>query len=158
MDIPGPVGALEADFSAGATPARGHAVLCHPHPLYGGSMHDAVLGCVSDALLSAGVSCLKFNFRGVGASEGRHDGRGGEVEDLGAALAWLLAEPPDGVPVTSLWLCGYSFGAHVVWQYLARQASGTGRAHALASSAGGRVARVLLVAPPVGPMAFPSCS
>ena len=69
--IDGPAGRLEAVL----TPAGGAigAVLCHPHPQYGGSMNDMVLQSLEDALVPAGITSLRFNFRGTGASEGQHD-------------------------------------------------------------------------------------
>jgi alpha/beta superfamily hydrolase len=136
LDFPGPAGALEARLDAANGPVRAHAVLCHPHPLYGGTMNDAVLDCLAQTLLGSGVSCLRFNFRGVGNSGGRYDGNGGEVEDLRAAVGWLQSEHSP----SQLWLGGYSFGANVVWQCLA----GMPEPH-----------RVLLIAPPVGSMSFP---
>ncbi len=137
LDIPGPAGALEARFDEASSPVRASAVLCHPHPQYGGTMNDAVLDCLAQTLLANGVSCLRFNFRGVGNSEGGYDGSGGEVDDLRAAVSWLQAERAP----SQLWLGGYSFGANVVWQSLA----GMPEPH-----------RVLLIAPPVGSMAFPN--
>ena len=137
IDIPGPSGALQAQLSE-SPPADGrYAVLCHPHPQYGGSMHDTVLDILAAALERSGVACLRFNFRGVGGSEGDHDGKGGEVDDVLAAVAWLQAEhSPD-----ALTLGGYSFGANMIWQALDRL---------------GTAQRVLLVAPPVGFMDFAS--
>jgi alpha/beta superfamily hydrolase len=135
MLIDGPSGALETRFDSAARPAGVQAVLCHPHPLYGGSLHDAVLDCLTTVLLRAGVDVLRFNFRGVGASEGRHDRGIGEVDDLLAAARWLQARDP----AAALWCGGYSFGAWVTWQALAR---GLG------------AARAVLIAPPVGTMAF----
>jgi len=136
VDITGPAGTLVARFDAASKPGRGHAVLCHPHPLYGGTLHDGVLDCLAQVLLAHGVDCLRFNFRGAGGSAGRHDNGRGEVEDLQAAIAWLRSEHD----VAHLWLGGYSFGASVVWQTLARIPEPE---------------RILLVAPPVGVMAFP---
>jgi alpha/beta superfamily hydrolase len=134
MDIPGPAGALEAQLDRSPVASSRYAVLCHPHPQYGGSMHDAVLDTLAGALLAAGVSCLRFNFRGVGASEGRSSGGAAEAEDLLAAAAWLRAEQAPA----ALWLGGYSFGASMVWQ----------------AAASIDPERLLLVAPPVGLMQF----
>ncbi len=128
LHIPGPAGALEARLTGPVTDRI--AVLCHPHPLYGGSMHDGVLAILADALASAGVAALRFNFRGVGGSEGSHDGKGGERSDLEAVLNWLRSSHPDA----TLLLGGYSFGASVVSTL----------------EDPGPAERVLLIAPPVG--------
>lgn len=135
MQIRGPAGVLEARYDAAASPGGPQAVLCHPHPEYGGSLHDGVLERVAGALLDAGVGVLRFNFRGVGGSDGGYDGGPGEVQDLLAAVAWLSETHPG-----ALWLGGYSFGAWVAWQALGQ---GCAPRH------------VLLIAPPVGSMEFP---
>ncbi len=118
VTIQGPAGRLEALFDPleGAAAA---AVVCHPHPLHGGTMHNTVVFRTARALRSAGVATLRFNFRGVGASEGtagrrtstpaQHDGAGGE-EDAAAALDWLAERCPGAAP----WAAGYSFGARTV--------------------------------------------
>ena len=88
--IPGPAGKLEAVYwPASGERARAAAVMCHPHPLHGGTMNSSVVFRASRGLQLAGVDVLRFNFRGAGRSEGVHDGRGGELEDLRAALDWL---------------------------------------------------------------------
>jgi len=143
LTIPGPAGKLEARLTSGGanpeeTPNR-LAVLCHPHPLYGGSMDDMVLGVLAESLESAGIASLRFNFRGVGASDGAHDGNGGEVADLEAAIAWAI----DTYPNARLALGGYSFGASTVCRLLAQ-----GDLPALE--------RVLLIAPPVGNLPAPA--
>ncbi len=113
IEIPGPAGQLEAVIHQGATDSGRYAVLAHPHPRFGGSLHDAVLATAESVLLAAGVHCLKFNFRGVGASEGAHDGNA-EADDVAAVVAWLRAERhPE-----QLTLGGYSFGAAMTWAAL----------------------------------------
>ena len=87
------------------------AVVCHPHPLYGGSMFNNVVEAILAAMWQAGYATLRFNFRGVGASEGEHDGGPGEVDDAVAAMAFLLAQP--GVRKEDAVMAGYSFGAMV---------------------------------------------
>jgi len=134
MIIRGPAGELEAQLDVAKNEKAITAALCHPHPQYGGSMHDAVLQTVATALLSRGVNCLRFNFRGVGGSDGRFDNGVGEAEDLRSVCEWIALE----YPRDKLWLAGYSFGASIVWQTLADV----------------NPARVLLVAPPVGRMDF----
>ncbi len=131
LTLAGPAGFIEAELTG---PEAGPvAVLCHPHPLYGGSMHDAVLETVAGVLAERGIAALRFNFRGVGGSEGSHDGGRGEVEDLRAVLTWLEESHPERPRL----LGGYSFGAGVVCRLLS-----------LPETSG--IERVLLIAPPVG--------
>ena len=92
----------------GGAPA---AVVCHPHPLYGGSMFNNVVDAILAALWERGYATLRFNFRGVGSSEGEHDGGPGEVDDAAAALDFLLAQA--GVRRDGAVMAGYSFGAMV---------------------------------------------
>lgn len=106
MDIQGPAGAIETRVDHASNP-RAIAVLAHPHPLYGGSMHDGVLTCVTEVFLAHHISCVRFNFRGVGQSAGTHDGGEGEVDDL-ICVAQAAAGGDEQFP---LWLAGYSFGA-----------------------------------------------
>jgi alpha/beta superfamily hydrolase len=87
------------------------AVVCHPHPLYGGSMYNNVVEAILAAMWQAGYATLRFNFRGVGASEGEHEGGPGEVDDAVAAMTFLLAQP--GVRKEGAAMTGYSFGAMV---------------------------------------------
>jgi alpha/beta superfamily hydrolase len=87
------------------------AVVCHPHPLGGGSMHNNVVVAIARALISRGVMALTFNFRGVGRSGGQHDDGRGEQADVAGALDWLLAQPE--VDPWRVSLVGYSFGAWV---------------------------------------------
>lgn len=87
------------------------AVVCHPHPMYGGSMYNNVVDAILAAMWQAGYATLRFNFRGVGGSEGEHDGGPGEVDDAIAAMAYLLAQP--GVRKKGAVMAGYSFGAMV---------------------------------------------
>lgn len=93
------------------TPA-GLAVICHPHPVYGGSMATSVVPSLQRALVAHGWSALRFNFRGVGASEGSYGGGVGEVEDGLAALAFIAGTAPEA-PFAML---GWSFGALVALQ------------------------------------------
>jgi alpha/beta superfamily hydrolase len=126
------IGGLEARVHVPAAPRRA-VVICHPHPLYGGSMHSpvplAVAKCLADHAGDT-VAWARFNFRGVGASAGVYDDGRGEVDDARAVIEHLRAAAP-GAPLT---VCGHSFGS---WVGL--------RAAAL----DGRVERVLLVAPSV---------
>jgi alpha/beta superfamily hydrolase len=108
LEIPVDHGHLEALFKAPAAPVAA-AVVCHPHPLGGGTMNNNVVYRVSRALVDAKVAVLRFNFRGVGASTGRHDGGPGEEDDALAALDTLAQLQPD----LPLWMAGFSFGARV---------------------------------------------
>jgi alpha/beta superfamily hydrolase len=92
----------------GGAPA---AVVCHPHPMYGGSMYNNVVEAILAAMWRAGYATLRFNFRGVGGSEGEHDGGPGEVDDALAAMSFILAQP--GVRKEGAAMTGYSFGAMV---------------------------------------------
>ena len=87
------------------------AVVCHPHPLFGGDMHNSVVTAVCQALVGAGIAALRFNFRGVGRSLGRFADGVGEREDAVAALAYLRQR--EGVDTAKVGLVGYSFGAAV---------------------------------------------
>jgi len=87
------------------------AVICHPHPLGGGSMHNSVVWAIAHALASRGVLALRFNFRGVGRSGGQHDHGRGERADVAGALDWLLADP--NVDPWRVSVVGYSFGAWI---------------------------------------------
>ena len=124
--IPGPAGNLEALVSDSG--GGSWVILCHPHPIYGGSMFDAVLDTVEQALTPMNLRTLRFNFRGVGSSEGEHDHGEGEVNDLLAVVEWLCeAKNPSIVSVA-----GYSFGSVVASRGVANNDS---------------VSRVVLVAP-----------
>ena len=104
--IEGPAGKLEAALRVAGNP-RGAAVLAHPHPLYGGTLHNPVIFHADRALNRAGLTTLRFNFRGVPGSDGFHDEGRGEIGDVGAAAQWLRGIAPD-VP---LLIVGYSFGS-----------------------------------------------
>jgi len=97
---------LDAELAA-ADDAHAHVVLCHPHPQHGGSMRSLVTSELFQALPTRGVTCLRYDFRGVGASTGTFDGGVGERHDVRAALRHLHALDP-GVPT---YLVGWSFGA-----------------------------------------------
>jgi len=128
--IPGPAGQIEAILSI---PAAGEpiaiAVVCHPHSLYGGSLSNKVVHIVSSTFLKLDVPVLRFNFRGVGRSEGEFDQGRGEQADLAAVVVWLRQRYPE----RPLWLAGFSFGAFVAY-HAHRQL---------------QAARLLLVAPPL---------
>jgi alpha/beta superfamily hydrolase len=110
--IPAPHGRLEAILKEprGVAAARGAALVLHPHPLHGGTMHNKVAFRTARGLNDAGLTTLRINFRGTGQSTGEHDhARGGEQEDARVALDYLIERNP-GLPV---FLAGFSFGARV---------------------------------------------
>lgn len=106
--LDGPAGRLEALLNAGADNATHAAVVCHPHPLFGGTLHNKVVFHTMKALNSFGFPMLRFNFRGAGLSEGEHDRGIGEVGDVRTALDWLDRE--FHLPLI---FAGFSFGAAV---------------------------------------------
>jgi alpha/beta superfamily hydrolase len=107
--IPSPHGQLEAILKAPHGPTKGLALVLHPHPLLGGTMHNRVVFRAAAALNEAGLLTLRINFRGVGQSTGEHDEGRGEREDARAGLDYL-EENYSGQEIT---LCGFSFGARV---------------------------------------------
>jgi uncharacterized protein len=104
----GSAGRLEALLNAGAPDATHAALICHPHPLFGGTLHNKVVFHTMKALNSFGFPALRFNFRGAGLSHGEHDEGKGEMEDVRTALDWLDAEFQ--LPIV---FAGFSFGAAV---------------------------------------------
>ena len=108
LAIPGPSGNLEALLFEGHPEARYAALVCHPHPKGGGTMHNKVVYRAAKTMQSFGLPTLRFNFRGTGLSEGEHDEGRGEREDVRAAIDWLTGRY--NLPVL---LVGFSFGAYV---------------------------------------------
>jgi alpha/beta superfamily hydrolase len=106
--INGSAGRLEALLNAGTPNATHAALVCHPHPVYGGTLHNKVVFHTMKALNSFGFPVLRFNFRGTGLSEGEHTGGISEVDDVRAALDWLEREFT--LPII---FAGFSFGAAV---------------------------------------------
>lgn len=131
--IDGPAGRLEALLNAGAENATHAAVVCHPHPLFGGTLHNKVVFHTMKALNSFGFPVLRFNFRGTGLSHGEHDNGNGEVEDVRTALDWLERE--FHLPLI---FAGFSFGAAVGLK---------------AASSDARVEALIAVGTPVVPVA-----
>lgn len=139
--IVGPAGKLELLYSSiesdtavpDSAPAP-VAVICHPHPLYGGTMRNKVVHMLASGLNDLGVHTVRFNFRGVEGSEGEFDQGVGESADLLAVKAWVEANFP-GSP---LWLAGFSFGAFVAYRTQAEFGA----------------ERLILVAPPVSMFEF----
>ena len=131
LQVAGPAGGLQCaiDAPAADVPMRGLAVLCHPHPLHGGTMDNKVVQTLARALVQLGYACTRFNFRGIGASQGAWDEGRGEVDDALAVIHALRA------PGQALLLAGFSFGGYVATQAAARLPDGE------------RAARLALVAP-----------
>ena len=129
--IPGPAGDLEGLLQERDGAPRFVAVVCHPHPLYGGTLHNKVVHRVAAVLHDLGGAVVRFNFRGVGKSAGSHDRGVGEIEDARAALRWIEQRHPD---VTRRWAAGFSFGSGVAARLAASEP---------------HIERVILVAPPV---------
>jgi uncharacterized protein len=108
--LPGPAGRLEALlWTARLAHPKFVALVCHPHPLFGGTMHNKVVYQAAKALHQCGATVLRFNFRGAGQSEGQHDRGVGEQGDVRAAIDCLAAE----FPAKPILLAGFSFGSWV---------------------------------------------
>ena len=108
--LDGPAGALEVAVDrsdAASLPAV--AIICHPLPIEGGTMHNKVVTMLARSLRELGLDTVRFNFRGAGNSEGSFDDGVGETDDLRTVAAWVRAQRPDA----ALWLAGFSFGAYV---------------------------------------------
>lgn len=141
--LSGEAGSIEVRLQMPPSTPRFRAVVCHPHPLYGGTMENKVVTTVARSCLGAGGVVARFNFRGVGESAGIHAGGEGELEDLLVVEAWLQ----DQWPALSLWLGGFSFGSFVA-------ARGAARLAARRQSP----LHLLLIAPPVHHYSFPQAS
>jgi hypothetical protein len=110
ISIRGPAGELEAILeSPGDAGINGVAVVCHPHPQHGGTMHNKVAHTLARSFVRSNFAVLRFNFRGTEGSEGVYDNGVGELDDALAALAWIRQQKVEG-PV---WLAGFSFGAAI---------------------------------------------
>lgn len=109
--LPGPAGSLEciADVPEPECAVPAVAVICHPHPVHGGTMHNKVVTIVERSLREVGLRTVRFNFRGAGASEGDYDEGYGETDDLLAVVEWVRKVCPE----QHLWLAGFSFGGYV---------------------------------------------
>ncbi|MEO7916778.1 MAG: alpha/beta fold hydrolase [Dokdonella sp.] len=139
----GPVGAIELVTGIADEDARaGTVVICHPHPLQGGTMHNKVVTMIERSLRELGLDTVRFNFRGVGDSSGEFDEGNGEGEDLAAIVAWVREQKPGD----AIWLAGFSFGSFV----------------ALKQAVALDAAALVTIAPPVGrwefgDIAIPTC-
>jgi uncharacterized protein len=106
----GPAGRIEAIVKEPVPPVKRAAIVCHPHPLFGGTMHNKVAFRIARSFQDAGFAVLRFNFRGVGGSEGVHDNGLGEQDDLRAAIEFVDAKYHE----SEVWIAGFSFGAAVM--------------------------------------------
>lgn len=131
--LDGPDGQLEA-LHLDTPDARGVALICHPHPLFAGTMQNKVVATLQRAARDAGYATLRFNFRGVGQSAGSYAEGRGEVDDALAAARWLAEQHP-GLPLT---LMGFSFGSCVA-----------GNAAERLEEEGAELAQLFMLAPPV---------
>ncbi|NDY95800.1 alpha/beta hydrolase [Wenzhouxiangella limi] len=109
--LTGPAGRLEClvDVPEPGSERPATAVLCHPHPQHGGTLRNKVVTIMERSLRELGLATVRFNFRGVGESEGEYDNGQGETDDLLAVVEWVQQTRPG----TDLWLSGFSFGAYV---------------------------------------------
>src|SRR5471030_1423038 len=107
--IQGPCGVIEALIHIPSEPFHRIAVICHPHPLYGGTMHNNVVFMLAKTLQELNIATVKFNYRGVGESMGSYANGEGEADDLMAVINWLQKEYPHHL----LWLAGFSFGSYI---------------------------------------------
>ena len=135
LTVEGPAGPLEAivEVPAGFAGERA-AVVCHPHPLFGGTMNNKVVHTAARALQEAGYATLRFNFRGVGASPGAFDDGLGETDDALAAFDHVRAR----WPAASVSVAGFSFGSFVAWRVAAQRS----------------VRELILISPPVARFEF----
>ncbi len=116
--IIGPEGRLEARYQQGRNPDAPIALFLHPHPEHGGTMNNKVVYHMYHAFSRRGFSTLRFNFRGVGRSQGRFDRGEGELSDAASALDWMQATNPDA---PACWIAGFSFGSWIGMQLLMRR-------------------------------------
>jgi alpha/beta superfamily hydrolase len=129
--FPGAAGAIDVACTLPESDARcGVAIICHPNPQQGGTMFNKVVTTLDRSLGELGLITIRFNFRGIGKSEGVHDEGRGEADDLVAIAQWVRQERPDD----ALWLAGFSFGSYVVLRAAPMLAP----------------AQLILIAPPVG--------
>ncbi|HYM35358.1 MAG TPA: alpha/beta fold hydrolase [Steroidobacteraceae bacterium] len=133
MIVPGPAGDIEVLLDEPrAAAAENVVVICHPHPLYGGTMTNKVVHTLARTFNELGMPAVRFNFRGVGKSTGMHDDGHGETDDALAMITWAEKRWPSA----KLWLAGFSFGAAMALKASMRRAS-----------LGHPIARLITVAP-----------
>lgn len=132
----GPAGRLEcvADVPDPAEALAATIVICHPHTLHGGTMHNKVVTIMERSMRELGLRTIRFNFRGAGESKGEHDEGYGETDDLFAVIEWVRRTRPND----ELWLGGFSFGAYI----------------ALRAAQNLQLGQLILIAPPVDRFEF----
>lgn len=138
--IPGTAGEIEASVCNLSQDTGRSVIVCHPHPQYGGNMHDGVVSLCCDYFAKAGATVVRFNFRGVGSSTGKHSNGPGECDDLHSVMQWLFANKPQD----DICLVGYSFGSWIVSQVLVDQVNKSSVNYAI------------LIAPPLTYMDYPA--
>lgn len=116
--FPGPAGRLEGRYSPGKSPTAPIALILHPHPQHGGTMNNKVVYQLYNSFAERDFSTLRFNFRGVGRSQGSYDRGEGELSDAAAALDWVQSFNRSA---RSVWVAGFSFGAWIGMQLLMRR-------------------------------------
>lgn len=140
IQIPSAAGVLQVRpvWQAGSDKV---AIVCHPHPLFGGTMDNKVVTTIARFFRNQGISVVTFNFRGVGASSGQHDHGVGEIDDFFSVLSWVVAERG----LSQLYIAGFSFGAYIA----AAAASRINQQQVPAALAGVQLLKTFLVAPAV---------
>ena len=118
MIFNGPAGRLEGRYQSGKDATAPVALVLHPHPQYGGTMNNKVVYTLFHLFVRRGFTTLRFNFRGVGRSQGNYDSGAGELSDAAAALDWMQGLNPNA---RGCWIAGFSFGAWIGMQLLMRR-------------------------------------
>lgn len=116
--INGPAGRIEGRYNHSKVPNAPIGIVLHPHPQHGGTMNNKVVYAMSQMLRQRGFSTMRFNFRGVGRSQGSFDRGEGELSDAASVLDWLQIQNPNA---SGVWICGFSFGAWISMQLLMRR-------------------------------------
>jgi len=114
----GPDGRIEGRYQHAKTPNAPIALVLHPHPQYGGTMNNKVVYALYQTFVAKGFSVLRFNFRGVGRSQGQFDNGQGELSDAASSLDWLQTQNPNA---PACWIAGFSFGAWIAMQLMMRR-------------------------------------
>jgi hypothetical protein len=114
----GPEGRLEGRYHPAEQPGAPIAIVLHPHPLYGGTMNNKITYSIFHAFARAGFAVMRFNFRGVGRSQGKYDDGIGELSDAATAMDWLQQQNPEA---STCWIGGFSFGSWIAMQLLMRR-------------------------------------